>query len=135
MIKVVDGGLLSCLSNLRVNWLNTLSWGLYQNDLTPEDATILAEIDPCNFSGYAGLLLSTGWTAPVIDGVRAKSIATALTWTHNGGGIDNWVFGFYVLDGLGDLILAQRFSDAPRLMEYTGVSLFVTPTFTLRSEF
>lgn len=134
-IKVVDDGLLSSLAALRVTWLPSLSFGLYQNDLTPEAATTIAEIDPCTFSGYVGLQLAAGWSLPVIDGARAVSLANLLTWTHNGGVLSNWVFGFYVVDGIGDLVLAQRFEDAPKLMEYNGVALFVHPTFSVRSEF
>lgn len=133
--KIVELGLLDALSRLRSTLLAELQFGLFQNDFHPVQNSNIGHIVPATFSGYSGLTLATGWTAGAIDGNRAITTATAINWSHSGGLLGNWIYGFYAVNTAGVLVLAKRLEQTPALVEVLGVTVSVTPTFSARSEF
>lgn len=133
--KVVEDGLLNVLARLRPTLFTELRYGLFQNDFEPVQNSTIANIVPATFSGYSGLVLSSGWTVGMISGNRAIASANVISWSHNGGLLGNWIYGFYAVDTVGDLVLAKRLEQAPSLVEVLGVTVSVTPTFSVRSEF
>jgi len=134
-VVVVDHGLLSQLDALRPAWLNGLRAGLFQNDWEPQRHHTLAQVQPASFSGYAGLLTLNIWSAAVLLGEVAYADAQVKTWTHNGGAIANWIFGYYVVDLAGSLVWAERSARAPELVGPPSPIYQVTPRYGLRSRF
>lgn len=131
----VDGGLAGELNTLTASWLNKRYVGLFQNDLEPIRTTSIAQVQPANFSGYAGLMLITGWTPATLLADRAVSAAAALSWTHDGGPNTNWIFGYYVVDLSGVLRWIERRPGAAVAMLESGNVYQVTPQFSLGSRF
>lgn len=134
-LVLVNGGSLEALSRLLAAWNGQLKAGLYQNDFTPDAASTITSINPANFSGYVGLKNVTGWSAPVLSGVRAFSAAAPLGWVHNGGPSQNWIYGYYVVNLSGVLMWAERVPGPPKGLVTNGNGYQVTPAFTQRSEF
>jgi len=129
---VVKTGDLEILGVLKAE--DTLFKGkLYKNDVTPSVATILADLTVANFSGYSNATLA--WGTPFINGSdKGEMDASQLTWTHNGGGTNNTIYGFYVVnDDETILIYAERFP-APILMDAIGAEIKYTPRFTCVTE-
>lgn len=129
---VVKTGDLEILGVLKAE--DTLFKGkLFKNDVTPTVATILANLTVADFSGYANATLA--WGTPFINGSDKGEIdATQLTWTHNGGGTSNTIYGFYVVNAAETiLIYAERFP-APILMGTSGAEIKYTPRFTCVTE-
>ncbi len=105
---VVYGGLQAALAVQTADNTGAARIGLYQNDWEPQVNQTIAAVVPATFSGYAGLQALSGWTPPVLDGNAAYSSADEVLWAHDGGAPGNWIFGIYVVDGLGNLRWAER---------------------------
>ena len=134
-VIVPDIAELELLDILVLSWGDTLVLKLYRNDLTPGPATELGDFNDANYSGYAAQE-PENWTAPVDDGTgRAISEADTLTFTHNGGGVANNVYGYYVVNAGGDLLWCERFGTAPLVMASAADSFTLRPKLTLRSQF
>lgn len=133
-LRYVGTGLLDGLGDLLASWVQAWRFGLFQNDLTPDLSTVLAQIVPATFSGYAGLLTAAGWTAPALEGNRAVSRPGPLSWTHDGGAVANWIYGYYVQTLAGALVLAQRVPNAPAYVGTLGRVVSVAPVLSLRTE-
>jgi len=132
---VCDGGLIGSLDRLKTGWELVLRAGLFQNDYQPLQEDTLGDYVPADFSGYGGLQFTYSWDAAVIAGPRAITASGAITWIHDGGPIQNYIFGYYVVDALGALVWAERFCPAPRPMNGVGMRIRIRPQFTLRNEF
>lgn len=133
-LVVTDNGLLNSLDLLRRKWDTRWKMGLFQNDYQPLQTSVIGNFVPCDFSGYAGLQSTFGWTVPAMSGFRARTVANELTWTHDGGPISNWVYGYYVVNPAGQLEWAERFCPAPMTLDAMGLSVRVKPLFTLLNE-
>lgn len=134
-IRLGDSGAVESLDILRAKFENHYKAGLFQNDISPGWETTLSMIEPCNFSGYSGLQTTFSWSAAVVQGQRAITRAHALTWIHDGGVIDNWVYGLYVVDAAGNYQWAERFCPGPLPMRAAGQRLRTEPTFAITNEF
>ncbi len=132
--QYVFDGIEDLLTAIISGFLEGLSYGLFQNDFCPDSSSRLSQIEPCDFSGYPGLVLSSGWLSPIVSGERVVTSADRITFTHNSGAIGNWVYGFYVVDQEGNLVSAQRFDLAPVLAGVEGFIINVDPVFSLSSE-
>jgi hypothetical protein len=109
---------------------------LYSNLLTIGTATVVGDFTECTFAGYAAVTIA-GWNAVAIDGSnRAYTSPTGTpTFTPTGGGGTGNVYGCYLTDDTGVLLIgATEFAGAP-ITAATGVSLIVPFTYTRRSEF
>lgn len=123
------------LDTLRASWVGARSVGLMQNAGPVQTTWTLADILPCNFSGYVGVIPAVAWSAAVMLGEWALTRAALLQWTHNGGPVGNWVTGYYVVNQLGQLAWAKISSEGPRAMVSLGQRYVVRPEFTLKSRF
>jgi len=95
----------------------------------------LAALTEATFTGYAPVVLSGGTVAPSVDaGGRAVLTWNQVSWTKNGG-VGNQIYGYWVIDGPGALLFAERASTAPVRMASDGDSLLITPQLTDKSEF
>lgn len=133
-LVVSDSGLVTLLDYWRPKWEQKYKVGLFQNNAYPSLTWTKLSPVPCNFSGYSGLMLSFGWSAAVINNTRAVTEANALLWTHDGGPVGNFVYGYYVVDTAGELIWAERFCPAPQWVFKFGTKVRVVPSFTLRND-
>lgn len=133
-LVVVNTGLISLVRECITYILPSWKWGLFQNDITIVPETKIADVVPASFSGYTGLKLASSWSVPAIEAPRCITTATPLLWVHNGGPLANWIYGFYVVDGLGELVEIQRITPAPLLIQNTALGVQVIPRFSARSE-
>jgi len=108
---------------------------LYKNNYTPVIGSDVPDFLQADFSGYTFVSL-TGWTPAAFDTIaRAISHANQAQFTHNGGGVANSIYGYYVLDPGINLMWAERFTTAPITMALIGDTFGVVPYVTTRSEF
>lgn len=135
MLVLVEGGMLEELDLLTTAWVGKRFAGLMQNFGEPDRNWTIATIQPATFSGYAGLQLISGWTPATLLGERAITSAAGLSWTHNGGPVSNWIFGYYVVNLAGDLLWAERRPGAGQAMVLNGNIFQVLPQFSLGSRF
>jgi hypothetical protein len=133
-LEVSEDGLIVLLDVLTAKFGAGYKAGLFRNDVKPTQETSLSEFEECNFSGYQGLVLLTGWSAATLNGVRADAQAGPVRWVHDGGPMANWVWGYYVVNADGLLVWAQRFCPVPLLLDSEGQTVRVLPSFTLRNE-
>jgi hypothetical protein len=134
-IILSDSSLLFALEALRVAWRGVLQVGLFQNDFQPGPRTTIRAVKRCTFSGYVGLRTIAGFNAPTFDGLRGLLSSGQIVWSHNGGPIPNFVFGYYVVDSSGNYLWAARRKGGPAWLASAGQTYPVVPVFSLRSEF
>lgn len=89
-----------------------LSLRLFKNNHTPDPSDVVGDYTVADFSGYAnGVVPAFGAAVP--DGDDALATAVPYAWLHNGGGVTSDVYGYYIVDGGGVLVLAERYAGAP----------------------
>lgn len=94
---------------------------LFKNDIVPNPSTAIGDFTEADFDGYAAVTV-TSWDNTHIDPVNSLPYISNLTqalFAQTGIVITNTVYGFYVEDGAGAALFAQRF-DAPILMDAIG---------------
>ena len=134
MLVFVNDGLERALEVLITEMEAGWELGLYKNDWTPAQGDDIGDVTACDFSGYTGLEPLANFSAPVQDGTRWKTEADPIVQSHNGGGTSNLVYGYYVVNGSGVLMYAERDPSGPRLMAGSGDVYTVIPRVTDRSE-
>jgi len=116
---------------------NNYRLGLFKNNITPTSETVIGDITPCDFGGYAGLQTITDWSPGSVtyDSPRAVAEHGPITFTNDGGST-NTVYGYYVVDGAGALAWAEaRAGGGVTFGGDTSEEYVVTPVYTRRSEF
>lgn len=113
--------------------LSACSCYLFQNNMTPDQDTVLADLTNATFSGY--IQATTNFGSATIVGHKGKIVGTApLTFTHNGGGTSNTIYGYYVkITATSDLLYVERFSSS-QVMANNGDQIGITLAFTGDSE-
>jgi len=134
LLEVMQPELLRLVTLITTDWFAGHKVGLYQNDFNPRLNSTIANVVPCNFSGYDGLRLLYFLTPSFMGGVRAIRLAQEYIWQHDGGAIDNWVYGYYVVDLSGNLVVAERFCNGPFNMNTARRSFKLTPMFWVKNE-
>lgn len=109
--------------------------GLFQNDAVMDQDMTLTRLGVANYSGYSGLQGLGAFSSASLDGERAIASSGPLTWTHNGGPIGQWIYGYYAVDSSGELLWANKRTEGPMMMSFFGQEVTVTPAVSLRSEF
>lgn len=102
---------------------------LFKNDVTPDIETELGDLVEADYSGYAAKTLGHPACDAAVDGDhKAWWRFPEETFLHNGGGVSNGVYGWYLTDHEdGQLFHARRFANAPIAMAVTGDPVAVTP--------
>jgi len=102
---------------------------LYQNNVTPGQASVLGDFTECTFDGYASQQWILG--TPFTDGANKANYAPFLgTWTGPEDLVSQNVYGWYVTNGANSkLLMAARFADAPRVMDDPDDTIIFTVTF------
>jgi hypothetical protein len=126
-------GDLATLNRVRLDGDTLKTLRLFKNDHVPAVGDTNANYTEANYSGYASQALST-WNAAFLNADNKGEIdAAEKTFTHNGGGTANTIYGAYVTNNAGDVIYAERF-DAPRVMSANGDSIPYTARLTAVSQ-
>ena len=106
---------------------------LFQNNYTPDQATVTASLTEANFTNYvAKTLTRAGWNSAVVVTGDAQSSygSSAQTWTCGASG--NTVYGYWIEGATSGVALwAERFAVA-RVVA-SGDVLNLTPQFVLSS--
>lgn len=111
---------------------NTLTLRLYRNDYTPDEDSETLDFTEANFSGYLAQAANT-WGIPFTDTDRGRINEVIHNFVHNGGGVNNNIYGYYLTYPDGSLAWAERNPFAPVAVGPT-VTYVVLPTFTLRDD-
>jgi len=103
---------------------------LFVNNKTPGDTDVAADYTQMSTQGYAAKTLTKGsWTVASSSNVGTATYA-AQTWNFNGSGGATTVYGYYVVDSVSGLLLWAEAFNSPKLVQYSGDQITVTPTFT-----
>ncbi len=117
------------LDDIKDGRLQGASLCLFRNNLTPDANTVLGDLTEANFSGYARQTLSA-WPNSALSGAIARTTHPDKTFLHSGGGVDNDIYGYYVLDSGGGLLYADRNATGPVSIT-PGTGYFCRPIFDL----
>lgn len=133
-LVVCDGGLGDTLLVLRNGIYLRYFIRLFQNDRQPDRSDVAAMYTEATFDGYPGPVQITNWSAPSLA-VHVESIsADVVNYAHSGGPIGNYVFGYYITDGSGLLICAERRQGAGLPMFSLGDVYAVLPRLSFTSD-
>jgi len=110
-------------------------YGLFANDWSPQKTSTIASVDPCNFSGYSGLLPVMSWGVPQLIGDHYVSYAAQLTWVRGVGNVSGWVLGYYAVDGAGELLWGEQGPGPSALMSSVGMKYQLIPGFRVGSHY
>ena len=104
-----------------------LSLKLFQSNTTPAETDTAATYTEATFSGYAAATLTgASWGAASSGNITYGS---QQTFTHNGGGVSNSIYGYYVVQVTsGVLLYAERDGSAPFTLANNGDNVKITPT-------
>ena len=101
---------------------------LFSSNTTPAESDTAVTYTEATFSGYAAITLTgASWGA-----ASGGSIAYAQqTFTHNGGGVSNSIYGYFVIQTTsGTLVYSERDGAAPFTLANNGDNVKLTPTIT-----
>lgn len=101
---------------------------LFKNNHTPVLGDILADFTEADFSGYVPQDIGA-FGAAVFAVDRATALASAaLTWTNSTGAVGNSIYGVFVTNNAGTvLIFAERGPAVPIDMTTAGKTMSYTP--------
>lgn len=101
---------------------------LYQNDHTPSDSTVIANLTECTSAGYAAItLVSSNWTTTQASGVTT-AVYSERTFSFT---TDGTSYGYYITNTLGNLLWLERFSGAPFSLPTGGGTISISSRLTL----
>lgn len=123
----VDGAevfLLGYLTN-RVTTTRNLICNLFKSNTTPGDTDVVGTYTAATFTGYApATLTGATWTA-----ANPTVYTGGVTFTLSADIATENIYGYYLTRTTdADLVLAERFSDAPNAMTNNGDNIKVTPS-------
>jgi hypothetical protein len=107
-LVVCDKGLQDTLLVLRNGIYLRYFVRLFQNDRNPDRSDVAAMYNEATFSGYPGAVQITAWSAPALLTHVSTITGAVVNYAQDGGPFGNFIFGYYVTDGAGLLICAER---------------------------
>lgn len=116
----------------------TFQMHLFQNDIVPDHATLVTDLDEADFDGYGPKSLLGRTDALTLDvSRRAVTKWTAINWVLTLDAVTpNQIYGYWVVDpGSGAMVWIERFGSGVVPMVSAGDSLTIVPQLTLKSEF
>lgn len=110
--------------------LNGAKVHLYKNDYTPGPGSRLTDLIEADFTGYAASAALV-WGSTFTDELHnAVAAAASVQFNDTGEAVTNTVYGYYVTDGAGAVLLyAERF-DSPVPMTGPAQAIVVLPEFS-----
>jgi hypothetical protein len=133
-LKIVDVGITKMLDKLLGAYGNTLQLCLYQNNYTPAAGDTLANYTEATFAGYTRQAISN-WIPSTLAASVATSNADQKQFQRSATGTAQTIYGYFVLDGTGNLLFAERDPAAPITLTAQGDTYLITPKFTYQSLF
>lgn len=123
------------LSELITTLLDGCNCHLFSNNITVSPATVLTDFVECTFAGYAESAF-TAWSSPAIDGDgAAASTPSNAAFTPTSGGGSGTIYGGYVTDpGDSELLWTWNYPTGG-ITVAIGITLYVSPNFTVLSRF
>jgi len=112
------------------NW----SAGLFKNDLTPDNDTVLGDVTAADFTGYAAVALVEDGPAAIDGSDRAYQLFEEVEFTFSTGTTPQDVYGWYIFDTTGNLIAIERFASPPWTMDDSRPIIQITPLVRLRND-
>jgi hypothetical protein len=128
MLVIPNPSRLAQLDALVAAQLNGGSLRLYQNNLSPNRNTDLADLVEATYSGYANKTVAIWGTSFLDPQGFATSIAPVQTFASTADTVANTVYGAYYLDAGGDLVWVERFA-APAFFAEAGNTLNLVPKY------
>lgn len=117
-----------------VEWLHRMladgvNYHLYDNDFTPDQDTLLTDLNEASFAGYAPASKTLGDFQDIgVVNNNGLVMATPAAFS-NTGGTDALVYGYYVTNGADDTLLAVgRFDITPTIV-YAHDNFYLTTLF------
>jgi hypothetical protein len=102
--------------------VNAPTIGLYSNNLAVGQGTVLGDLTPCVFTGYAAIV-----TTPVVlqdaNGNNYLGEALPNVFTAGAIGTADIAYGWYMIDTVSGLLVAVQNFDAPYSFNTTGDKL------------
>ncbi len=130
---VPDVGLRAILNLLTAAWGDTLLVHLYRVDHVPAAGDLVTDYVEADYEGYAAQAATT-WSAALTLGPTTFTEADELAFVKGVGGTGNDVWGYYVTDAGGTVLLwAERDPAPPVDMSGDGNVYRVTPRLVLGS--
>lgn len=110
-VQVVPS-LTKVITLLKTDVLDGGSMGLFQNDITPNESTVIGDLTVATFTGYAPVTLTT-YALPYLIGNNQAAVNSPLASFRPASPftVGNQVYGFFVLDTDGALLACGRFDD------------------------
>ena len=103
----------------------TLTIGLFENVITPGESDVVGSYTEPVGGGYSAQNLSGGsWTFATDTGVSTAT-HTEVTFTFTSGPYS--IYGYFILDGSGNLLLAERFPSSVVTIPVGGGPIKITP--------
>jgi hypothetical protein len=104
---------------------------LYQNNLAPGPQNVVGDFTEATYDGYVALAL-TAWGTPFIgpDG-NGQVTAPGILFVDTGFATPNTIYGYYLTNAAGTVLLLSGKFDAPILMNNTGIGFVFVPTLEL----
>lgn len=132
MEVLVIGGQRAMLGYLRP-YLLTLRLGLFVNDWMPEIPDTITDLTEASYVGYARQnVVDWGAVYTNLSG-QAETAAGPYTFQVTSPGPSQSVYGYFLADPSGNLILAERNDAGPQSMSSVGATFVVIPRFLLTS--
>jgi hypothetical protein len=100
---------------------------LFQNNLVPNPLNVLADFTEATFTGYVVPAAIT-WNTPYTDSAgSAEVIGTVQQFEATGSAITNIVYGYFVTDGAGAVLLYAESFSTPVSVAQAGDAVIVLP--------
>lgn len=128
MIDLIDGAVAG-LCNGIPTYL-----GLYRNDVTPDRATVLADLTEADWASY-GRLAMGGWTPATVVAHLGLIVQNPQVFVYDGTGGTMDIYGYFVVDNSGHLLWVQRDPSAPTTLSLSSPFYAVAPRFSAYSQF
>lgn len=107
---------------------------LYQNDFTPGPGMVWTDFTVCDYDGASGIEILWDFSPVLAAPALAYLQAQPCIFTPTGTGTTNNVYGFaWFSDRDSVVVLAQRFTDAPRTIGATLDPITIVPRIEERS--
>lgn len=108
-------------------YLNGLTLRLFQNNHTPDGADVAGDYTEATFSGYAAVALNNWGNAFQNGSDQGEIDETVRIFTCTGPSPSNAIYGYYVTDGSGNLVWAERNPAGPVTINTAGQTYSVLP--------
>lgn len=106
----------------------SLILGLYSNNYVPDQTSQISNVTSLSGGGYSSATLTgAGWTTSSPGGAGTISYSN-VTFTFSGA---QTIYGWYITNTDGDLLMLQRFSGGPYSIPADGGKVILTPVLTL----